>query len=363
MTSFDIVQVNADRGIAPGSTKGAALHLRGVAAGLTACGHSVVTYSDRRCEGRFPVVVRPLEELRAVTRATVVYERYSLAHKGGLELARALDVPFILEVNAPLFDEATRHRPATVPSGAAEIERELVAAADLVVTVSTGLTRWATKLRQGPVETIPNGFEPRWFPPSDGAGVLANRIVFLGHPKPWHGADDLVDLLGDLAALGHAPELLVVGGGPGAEALEARASELGFDGQVVVTGPVAPDQVAALLASGAVGLAPYPKQNPFYFCPLKIVDYLAAGMPVVTTRQGDIAELVGDAGLIIEPGDRMALAGAVAELLGDPERAATMGASGRRRAFATMTWRQVAERTAAAIAGLRRGASRGVHPR
>lgn len=350
---LDIVQVNADRGIAPGSTKGAALHLRGLAAGMTACGHTVRTYSARSPEGAFPVAVHGLDELKNVTGKPIVYERYSLGHLGGLELARSLGVPFVLEVNAPLVSEAVTHRPETVAPNAAEIEAKLLAEADLVITVSTALTEWVGTLRSGLTKTIPNGFEPSWFPPVDRESVEAlaaePRLVFLGHPKPWHGAEVLVDLLIDLAELGHRPQLLVVGGGPGADTLVARAGELGVAEQVVVTGHTEPDRVAVHLATAAVGLAPYPRQEPFYFCPLKIIDYLAAGLPVVATRQGDIADLVQDAGLLVEPDDRGALAGAVAELLGDSERARTMGRAGRRRARAQMTWRQVAEQTEKAI--------------
>lgn len=352
MSSLNIVQINADRGIAPGGTKGAALHLRGVAAGLIACGHSLHTYSRRAAVGPFPAPVHPLEDLPGATKPDVVYERYSLGHRRGLDFARSVGVPFVLEVNAPLLDEANTHRPDTVPVGAADIEDELLAAADLVVTVSTALTGWAMAKRDGPVKTILNGFEPSWFPPTDRRSQVDARIAFLGHPKPWHGANVLVDLLIDLAALGRRPELLIIGSGEGAEEVVARAEHLGVGDQVSVTGTVDPDRVSLHLATAALGIAPYPRQQPFYFCPLKIIDYLAAGLPVVATAQGDISELVGESGILVEPEDRGALAAAVVELLDDPDRAVAMGLIGRRRAFAGMSWRQVGERTDAALRDL-----------
>ncbi len=61
VTRFDIIQISADRGIAPGSTKGAAQHLRGIAAGFQQRGHQVTTYTPRRPEGPFPTSVVPLE--------------------------------------------------------------------------------------------------------------------------------------------------------------------------------------------------------------------------------------------------------------------------------------------------------------
>lgn len=352
MNNLDIVQINADRGIAPGDTKGAALHLRGVAAGLIACGHSVNTYSRRAAIGPFPATVHPLENLQGAAKVDVVYERYSLGHRHGLDLARSVGVPFVLEVNAPLLDEATTHRPDTVPVGAADIEDELLAAADLIVTVSTALTGWAMAKREGPVKTILNGFEPSWFPPTNRTNQVEGRIAFLGHPKPWHGANVLVDLLIDLAAFGHRPELLIIGAGKGAAEVVARAERFDIGDQVAVTGTVDPDRVSLHLATAALGIAPYPRHQPFYFCPLKIVDYLAAGLPVVTTDQGDIAELVGESGILVEAEDRGALAAAVVELLDNPERAVAMGLIGRRRAFAGMSWRQVGEQTDAALRNL-----------
>ncbi len=83
--------------------------------------------------------------------------------------------------------------------------------------------------------------------------------------------------------------------------------------------------------------------------PYVMLEALAAGLPIVASDQGDIAELVHDAGILVEPDDPSALADAVADLLTDPIRSTAMGLAGRWRAFATMTWRQVGERTERAI--------------
>lgn len=361
---FDVVMINADRGIAPGSTKGAAQHLRGIAAGLQAAGHVVRLFSRRTAEGPFPAPVLPLEWLdrachpddkvgAAVTapgrRHTVVYERYSLGHLGGLALARRLDVPFVLEVNAPLVDEALAHRPDTVADHDAAAESELLRRADLVLAVSSELASWARDHRGGPTHSLPNGFEPTWFSEPARPGAPDRPLVFLGHPKPWHGADRLVDLLVGLDGRGHRPELLVIGGGSGADDLQHAARRAGVGARVTITGALPPERATSLLRHGAVGLAPYRRHEPFYFCPLKVVDYLAAGLPVVSTDQGDIADLVGDAGIVVDPDDDRALVAAVAALLDEPTRRTSMGHRGRTRAVDSMTWRHVAERTEVAI--------------
>jgi glycosyltransferase involved in cell wall biosynthesis len=354
------VQVCADRGIAPGATKGAAQHLRGIAAGLTTLGHEVTAATARTPEGPFPVEVRPLADLDALAaRSDVVYERYSLGHTVGLDAARRNGAVFVLEVNAPLVDEARRHRPDTVTAEHTVAEARLLADADVVIVVSDALAEWARERRSGPVVVIPNGFEPAWFAEA-ATPDRSDTLVFLGHPKPWHGADRLVGLLGGLAARGHEPHLLVVGGGPSADDLRRLADGSGVGDRVEITGALPPAEASARLRDAAIGLAPYPPQDDFYFCPLKIVDYLAAGLPIVATRQGAVASLVGDAGIVVPADDEHAFVEAVAELLADPGRRARLGAAGRALAHASKTWDRAAAATVDALdAHLAIGANRG----
>jgi glycosyltransferase involved in cell wall biosynthesis len=349
-----IAQVCADRGIDPHGTKGASQHLRGVAGGLAGLGHHVRTFTARPTDGTFPTAIQRLDALEATTDVDVVYERLSLGHRAGFDHARRLDVPFVLEVNAPLVDEAERHRPDAVSSGDRDVEIELLHDADLVISVATELTEWIRNVRSGPTLTQPNGFEPSWFPavPHIPRRSIDARypLVFLGHPKPWHGADRIGPLLLTLAETGHRPRTLVIGGGAGAEWLLAAADRHGLADQVTVTGALDPREATRRLADATIGLAPYPRQTPFYFCPLKIIDYLAAGLAVVSTDQGDIAELVGDAGVVLaDPDDDDAFAAAVRTLLDDDETRVAMATSGRSRAHRSMTWHHVARVTSDAI--------------
>ena len=349
-----IAQVCADRGVAPGGTKGASQHLRGIAAGLTTAGQHVETFTHREAEGPFPVTVRALEDLESCAGFDVVYERYSLGHLGGLRAARRLGVPFVLEVNAPLVDEAIKHRPETVTVEHREVELELLRTADLVITVASELSRWVTDRRTGPVLTQPNGFETSWFSwadrPHGPSNDAAFPLVFLGHPKPWHGADRIVPLLKELAQTGHRPRMLVVGGGPGSARLLAAADHEGLSDQIVVTGALPPVEASRRLSEGLIGIAPYPAQSPFYFCPLKIIDYLAAGLPVVSTNQGDIADLVGDAGIVLDdPDDDRAFADAIRALLDNGRWRSDLGRVGRDRALSAMTWDHVSVNTLEAI--------------
>lgn len=121
--------------------------------------------------------------------------------------------------------------------------------------------------------------------------------------------------------------VLVAGDGPEAGRLRSRAKELGVEGAIHFLGrrTDVPDLLRALdvavLSSDYEGL------------PLSVIEYMAAGLPVVATRVGGVPELVehGANGLLVERRDPAALARAVAELLADPKRRARMGAAGRER--------------------------------
>lgn len=352
MTALSIAQVCGDRGIAPGSTKGAAQHLRGIAVGLTALGHHVTTFAARKPQGLYPTPLRPLCDLAHIDDVDVVYERYALGHLAGLEFAQRRRVPFVLEVNAPLLAEATAHRPESVGVDAAAAERRLLREADLVITVSSPLTEWAATHRTGPTITISNGFEPAWFQ-SESTPPRRPMLVFLGHPKPWHGADRLPSILSGLRQRRRDVDLLVIGGGPGADKLLSEARRLGIDDHLICTGPLPPKEASARLGDATIGLAPYPRHDPFYFSPLKVIDYLAAGLPVVATAQGDIPAVVGDAGILTDPADTAGFIDAIDTLLADPHLACSMGSTGRSRVHETLTWTHAAATTSAALLDLR----------
>ena len=353
-----IFQVCADRGIAPDGTKGASVHLRAVARHLGERGHEVVTLTVRSAADvdSFPSRLLPLRTdediLAAATRwgvPDVIYERYSLGHEAGLAAARQLGRPFVLEVNAPLIREAAWYRPETFNASSAAAEERLLARADLVVCVSQPLADYVSAFRgkrqdnEG-LAVVPNGCNPAHFPEPASLADDREIVTFLGHPKRWHGAERLAGLLSTLVGMGHDPRLLVIGGGPGADLVREAAEERGVGRLLEITGPLEQAAAARRLQDATVTIAPYPSLRLFYFCPLKVIESMAAGVPVVTSDQGDLPAIVGGGGLLVAPDDETALAAAVSRLLTDRSLRLKMGKAGRTRARSTYTWANVAGR-------------------
>lgn len=340
--------VCADRGIAPGGTKGASIHLRAIARALGDAGHDVMTYTSRTAEPGFDLPWRSIDVFTDRGRRPApdfVYERLSLGHTTGLRAARAWGVPFGLEVNAPLVHEAIRFRPDTVRPDHREDERTLLREADLVFAVSSPLAAWVRDVRgrSAGVHTVWNGVDVARFPVASADATERPRLIFLGDPKPWHGGERLIPVLAGVRR-SHDARLRIIGGGPGAEHLAAAAQDAGLGDVVECTGRAAPSRVGTFLADGTIGVAPYPAIEPFYFCPLKVLEYMAAGLPTITTDQGDLGRIVDDGGILLEPHASVDdWVRAVVGLLDDGGRRRKLGANARRRAQDNLSWSVAAE--------------------
>jgi glycosyltransferase involved in cell wall biosynthesis len=144
---------------------------------------------------------------------------------------------------------------------------------------------------------------------------------------------------------GKPVRVLIVGDGTEREALLELVAELKLK-DAVLPGRVGPDE--ALQAQAAIDVFSCPREDlrvTRLVTPLKPVEAMALGKPVVLSDLPALAELLGsdDAGLLVPPGDPAALAEAIAGLRDDPRRRAEMGEAGRAEVAAKRTWGRVAE--------------------
>jgi len=288
----------------------------------------------------------------------LVYERFSLFHKGGAAIAAALDVPHFLEVNAPLIEEHERHRGLSLRAVAEAARSECFQSASHIVTVSEALKAYVEAAGISPyrVTCLPNGVDVDRFNPSADAQLIRDRHALGGRPvigfvsslKPWHGLGFLFDALALIGRWRKDHLLMVVGNGPGFDYSTERAEEEDIKGRVILTGKVPHAEIPSYLAAMDLTVAPYQAEEGFYVSPLKVLESLAAGRPVVAPRLGQLNDLIEDGatGLLYQPGDLDAFAGSVQALLSDPGRRETMGRKARRFATANLSWDSVARRSA-----------------
>ncbi|MDO4784989.1 MAG: glycosyltransferase family 4 protein [Propionibacteriaceae bacterium] len=362
-----IAYVCVDPGIPVFGTKGACVHIQEVVREMRARGHEVVVYAARK--GRevppdltdlkvveVPVLSgSPAEREYAqqqasaeivqrilVDGADLVYERYSLFSTVLAEVSATAGCPGVLEVNAPLIEEQRTHRVLVDEAAARGALQLQVRAAAATICVSDPVRDWVREQTgTDRAYTVPNGvsvtrIQPQ--PEEPGAPV----VTFVGTLKPWHGVSDL------LTAASLAKQewrLRIIGDGPERDALQAQATQLGLD--VDFRGAVAPQDMPAQLSGSAIGVAPYPDlggEDEQYFSPLKVYEYLAAGLPVVASAVGQLPELLNDLGTLVPPSNPAALAEAIDALAADPQRRAELGARGREQAERRHSWSGVVDR-------------------
>ena len=279
----------------------------------------------------------------------LVYERYALWSFAAMEAGRAASIPTVLEVNAPLIDEQARHRTLTGVGGARAASRRAFASADVILAVSGGVADWLEGFAEarGRIHVVPNGVDadrvrpglpPAWVTPDD-----TYVVGFVGSLKPWHGLSVLAEAFAHVHHTAPHTRLLLVGDGPEREPVLAQLDALGVRDAVHVAGAVSPADIPGWLSAMDVAVAPYAEATDCYFSPLKVFEYMAAGLPVVASRVGQVAEVLEHeaTGLLVEPGEADTLAEALNRLRHDPLLRMRLGATARATVLMRHTWAAV----------------------
>ena len=340
------------------SRDGQSVHLEAMVAALRRAGHEVLVQGPAGfaadglgggsglvdwIRSRLPGWLGELAELAYAVPATwhlhraaarfrpdAIYERENLFHLAGSLVARWRGLPLLLEVNAPLAEERAKFSGLSMRRLATALEHWVWRRASRVLPVTEVLAAHiaAAGVPRERISVVPNGIDLAEYPqPEPPMGRDAIRLGFIGFVRDWHGLDRVLRAVA--AWEGQPPlSLTVVGDGPARPGLERLAAALGVADQLHFTGLAAREAVPGLIAGFDIAMQPAAVP---YCCPLKALEYMAAGRAIVAPDQPNLRELLehGRSALLFDPADPDAMWQAVLQLARDPALRVALGAEAR----------------------------------
>lgn len=182
----------------------------------------------------------------------------------------------------------------------------------------------------------------------EGHAIRGPYILFVGTLEPRKNAEGLIRAYRRAVDAEGLPHALVLAGPPGwrAERTLEQARAPG-PGTVVVTGPLGSGALDALYRGA--DLFVYPSLYEGFGLP--VLEAMARGVPVVTSRTSSIPEVAGEAAITVDPRSEAELAAAIRRVLEDPAEAERLAKAGAARAR-LFSWERTAERTLEVYASL-----------
>ncbi len=213
--------------------------------------------------------------------------------------------------------------------------------ADELVAVS------ATSLAHptGRATVITPGVDVRQFRPAVPAERPAETgpvtVLYVGRMErssSWKGVPVLVQAFAEVLRRTPAARLVLVGGGDAVDDHLEQAGRLGLTGRVTWAGELGPADLARAYRAARVLVLPSLTAAESFG--MTLIEAMASGCPVVGSDVGGIPTVIRDGidGLLVPPGDPVALAEACSRLIADPGLATRMGQQGRRAAETRFGW-------------------------
>lgn len=281
----------------------------------------------------------------------VIHDNQSLCH--GLTTLRERGHPVV----------ATVHHPITVDRDAAlaaaddwgerllirrwyrflRMQREVVRELPHVLTVSESAKhRTVTDFGADPdsIRVVHNGIDTDLFEPVDRSAERPRIMTTVSADVPLKGTRHLLEAFAAVRDSIDA-ELVVVGEFDEGGDCDRLVSELGIEDAIETHSEISYERMVDLYGTADVAVVP----SIYEGFGLPAGEALSCGVPVVATTGGGLPEVVGDAGVLVDPGDSDALAEAICDLLADDERRRRLGEQGRERILEEFDWERAGRET------------------
>jgi glycosyltransferase involved in cell wall biosynthesis len=170
-------------------------------------------------------------------------------------------------------------------------------------------------------------------------------VGFIGNFAVWQGLDYLVKGIPQILKANKNTRFLLIGDGPLMSEIKNAVSKF-KEGKAILTGNIPYIEANLYINAFDIGVAPFIRERneSIGLSPLKIRDYAACGIPVVTTRIRGLEVVEKDSfGILVPPDDPQALSEAIIKLVKNPNLRSEMGRKGRKIAEEEFSWQNITE--------------------
>lgn len=319
---------------------------------------------------RLPILLAPALPLPRRGRFDLVVERYDLFGGLGALYSRLSGAPLCLEVNYPHLQEMVwkwrqdgKDRRAAWGGAPALARWEAwqFSRARLIVAPRASIV---PPVQRRQVRLVHWGADSDHFRPLPAEAEAVRRVraeyhlgrspVVIAHGsfRPWHGTRLFPAIIAEVAQVRPDAVFVFVGRGEGLEEIKRSVQGMGLAGQCRFTGLVDYQRLPPLLAAAQVALAPFSSRDywpllrfGFFWSPAKIFEYMASALPVVTSANDYLDQVVAGsgAGICGPEGDAAGSARAITSLLDEPRLGRRMGLAGRLAVLERYSWARHAE--------------------
>ncbi len=278
----------------------------------------------------------------------IIHERF---HINPIDLSFIGNKKYVLEVNDPAL---------VIHSGAkgrifSKLIRMKFKKADAIITQTETLKKILSKFYNGKIFVIPNGVDTNFFEKNNNSFDVRKRysvdknipiITFMGAFREWHGVQDIPEISKKINTE-LEPVFILVGSGPlFNEVKKKKTSNMIFESRLNHF------EIPAVLSQSDILIAPFNTNRfksletyGFYWCPVKLFEYMAAGKPIVSYNFSEIKKIVGESSLLSEPDNIDGFVDNLNTLIENPKLRKRMGEYGKKFANENYDWQKRAKDT------------------
>lgn len=188
---------------------------------------------------------------------------------------------------------------------------------------------------------VPNGIDTDRFYPLKGVKRRPFRLITTNSADtPLKGLHYLVNAIAKLVPKWPRLQLVIVGAPKKGSPTSSLIKKLGLERHIQFTGKIQNEEFVHQYAMAWCAVVP----SLYEGFGLPAGEAMACGVPVISTTGGSLPEVIGDAGLLVPPGDDDALAQAIESLCTNPDLAQSLGQKGYERVMREFTWESAAQK-------------------